>query len=63
MDSETEKIVRMENRGQKWGNFFLGFGLAVLLFIFILMSMIFSAYYQPDGFGNSYREIFCSNLK
>lgn len=45
------------------GNFFLGLFLGILLSIFILELIIFSAFYQPTSFAKSYQEFFCGGLK
>jgi len=45
------------------GNFFIGLWLGILLSIFILELIIFSAFYQPTNFAKSYEEFFCGGLK
>ena len=45
------------------GNFIIGIVLGILLIIFLLELLIFSAYYQPQNFGQTYKEFFCNNLK
>jgi len=48
---------------QRSGDFLLGFLLAILLSMFILEIFIFAAYYQPENFAATYKDIFCYNLK
>jgi len=44
-------------------NFVIGLFLGMLLFMFVVQIIIFSAYYQPQEFGNTYKEIFCTSIK
>lgn len=44
-------------------NFLLGFLLGLLLSMFVIEMMMFSAYYQPTEFGSTYKEIFCTGLR
>ena len=44
-------------------NFMMGFFLGLLLSMFVIEMMMFSAYYQPNEFGSTYKEIFCTGLK
>lgn len=44
-------------------NFWLGMFLGFLICMFVILIIMFSAYYQPDQFGDTYREIFCTGLK
>jgi len=46
-----------------WGDFVLGFFLAISLSILIIQTFIFAAYNQPENFGETYKDIFCTNLK
>jgi hypothetical protein len=60
------KIIQQDvnvARGAPGLNFSLGMFLGFLISMFVILIIMFSAYYQPDQFGGTYREIFCSGLK
>lgn len=44
-------------------DFILGIFIGILLSMAIIQTLIFSAYYEPENFGDTYKDIFCSNLK
>ena len=46
-----------------WGDFVLGFILAILLGMLVIQTFILAAFNQPDNFGETYKDIFCTNLK
>ncbi len=62
-DANSEFSSEAGKHLQYWGDFYLGFALAVLLSMFIMLIFIFAAVNEPENFGESYREIFCTNLK
>ena len=61
-DNIIQKDVRLA-RGVPGLNFWLGMFLGLLISMFVILLIMFSAYYQPDQFGDTYREIFCTGLK
>lgn len=62
MDNTIQKDVKLA-RGSPRLNFWLGMFLGLLISMFVILLNMFSAYYQPDQFGDTYREIFCTGLK
>jgi len=47
--------------GRAW--FFVGLAAGISIFIFIILSLIFAAYNQPENFAKSYKDFFCYGLK